>query len=91
MSLRIPYYQSPEEGAQASSDMTDKALGAVIAMLTQYLYDKQALRAQLDETDDAGVIALLEGELKLIRNEEQSLQKILSGLQSRLSAAKAGL
>lgn len=80
----IPYYQTPEEGQCAAIDMTDKALGAVIAQLGLYLLEKQEIRRQLERTDDEEEIGNLEWQLKLLRNEEGSLQRIMSGLQSRL-------
>lgn len=83
----IPYYQTPEEAQSASIDMTDKALGAVVAMLGLYLIEKQEIRRQLERTDDEERIANLEWQLKLLRNEEGSLQRIMSGLQSRLRVA----
>ena len=79
-------YMTPEEAAQASVDQTDKALGAVIAMLYQNLIERRNLRHELEETpsDDELLIGDLEWRMKLLRQEESSLHRLESGLQSRL-------
>ena len=77
-------YLTPEEAAQASTDQTDKALGAVIAMLAELYLEKRALRQELTSTEDEDTIGEIEYQLKLIRGEESSLHRIESGLQSRL-------
>lgn len=66
----IPFYETPEEATMASLDMTDKALGAVIAQLGIYLLKKQEIRRELETTDDEETIGGLEWNLKLLRNEE---------------------
>lgn len=80
----IPYYQSPEEAATAAQGETDAALGYVIAQLSWYLDEKVRIRQELSLTEEEDRIGELEWELKLLRNEEQSLAKIGSMLQSRL-------
>lgn len=77
-------YISPEEAAAADSASTDRTLGAVISMLAELYLEKRAIRAALDATDDDDDIADYEYRLKMIRNEESSLHRIESGLQSRL-------
>jgi hypothetical protein len=77
-------YLTPEEAMAADADATDKTLGAVIAMLAGLYVEKRAIRTQLDATDDEDEIAELEWKIKMIRNEESSLHRIESGLQSRL-------
>lgn len=80
----IPYYKTPEEAASAAMGETDAALGYVISQLSWYLDEKQSIRRQLELTEDDEEISDLEWKLKLLRNEEQSLAKIGSMLQSRL-------
>lgn len=82
--MSIPFYQSPEEAAAASTDQTDKALGAVIALLADLYAQKRILRVALENTDDDDEIGDLEWRLKLLRQEESSLHRLESGLQSRL-------
>ena len=64
--------------------VTDKALGAVISMLAELYLEKRTIRMQLEDTDDEDIIGDLEWRLKMIRNEESSLHRIESGLQSRI-------
>ena len=77
-------YLTPEEAMDADSSSTDRTLGAVISMLAGLYLEKRAIRQQLDATDDDDEIAELEWRIKMIRNEESSLHRIESGLQSRL-------
>ena len=77
-------YLTPEEASAADASATDKALGAVISMLAEAYLEKRKVRMQLEQTDDEDEIAELEWKLKMIRNEESSLHRIESGLQSRL-------
>jgi len=77
-------YLTPEEASEASIDQTDKALGAVVAMLYGLYLEKRNLRMQLQRTDDDDEIGELEWQLKHIRSEESSLHRLESGLQSRL-------
>lgn len=80
-------YLDPHEAAAAALDQTDKALGAVISMLTQLYLEKRNIRMalqQLDVESDDDEIGELEWRLKMIRGEESSLHRIESGLQSRL-------
>lgn len=81
-------YLTPEDAAQASIDQTDKALGAVIAMLYALYLEARNLRLQIQAEMDEDVMGELEYELKLIRREESSLHRLESGLQSRLKAGK---
>jgi len=80
----ISCYLSPEESAAASIDGTDKALGWVIGQLTQSYLVARNLRMKLTATNDEDEIGELEWQLKLLRQEESSLHRIESGLQSRL-------
>lgn len=81
----IPYYQSPEEACSASQDETDKALGWVIHNLGVYLLMKQKNREDIgDAMDDDELVKELEWARRLLKDEESSLQKIGSMLQSRL-------
>jgi len=80
----ISCYLTPEESAAASIDGTDKALGWVIGQLTLSYLKARNLREQLVQTNDDDKIGELEWQLKLIRQEESSLHRIESGLQSRL-------
>lgn len=77
-------YLSPEEASMADAASTDKALGAVIAMLAQLYMEKRQIRMELEDTNDEEIIGDLEWRLKMIRNEESSLHRMESGLQSRL-------
>jgi len=77
-----PYF-SPEEAAYCATDATDKALGAVIAKLFQLAMEQQQLHTDLDEADD-DLAEAISWRLKLLHNEERSLHRIESGLQSRL-------
>jgi hypothetical protein len=77
-------YLTPDEAMAADSASTDRTLGAVIAMLAGLYLEKRAIRVELDATDDEEEIAELEWRIKMIRNEESSLHRIESGLQSRL-------
>ena len=77
-------YRTPEEAAQASADQTDKALGAVIAMLYALYLEKRNIGLELSRTDDEEDIGDLEWRLKLLKSEESSLHRLESGLQSRL-------
>jgi hypothetical protein len=81
-------YMSPEEAADASAGSTDRALGAVIAMLYALYMERRNCRVELDATDDEDLICYFENQLKLIGKEETSLQRIMSGLQSRLAVAR---
>lgn len=80
----IPFYTTPQEAASAAQGETDAALGYVISEAARYLQMKVDIRKRLEATDDTEEIGELEWELKLLRNEEQSLLKIGSMLQSRL-------
>ena len=80
----IPFYTTPEEAVSAAQGETDAALGYVIAQLAQYVDEKVRIREEIERTDDELEIGDLEWKLKMIRNEEQSLVKIGSMLQSRL-------
>ena len=60
-------------------------------MLTTLYLEKRNIRLQLEATDDEDEIGEWEWKLKMLRAEESSLHKIESGLQSRLSAARAGV
>ena len=77
-----PYF-SPEEAAYCATDATDKALGAVIAKLFQLAMEQQQLHTDLDEADD-DLAEAIEYRLRQIKDEERSLHRIESGLQSRL-------
>lgn len=84
-------YLSPLEATQASADETDKALGAVVSMLYLLYQEKRQLRLQINLELNDQEIGDLEYEMKMIRAEESALHRIESGLQSRLSAARAGV
>jgi len=77
-------YLDPEEAAYASQDQTDKALGYVLGQLQGLLLKKQTIHKQLEDTDSEDEMEALEWQLKLLRDEERSLHRIESGLQSRL-------
>lgn len=81
-------YMTPEEAAQASVDQTDKALGAVIAMLYALYLEARNLRLRIVSEQDEDILGELEWELKMIRREESSLHRLESGLQSRLKVGK---
>lgn len=80
----MPFYTSAVEAASAAQGETDAALAWVIFKLQEYLEQKVDIREQLGMSNDDDDIGELEWKLKLIRNEEASLQKIGSMLQSRL-------
>ena len=80
----IEGYRSPQEGAAASQDQTDKALGAVIAMLAQKYWEMETTRQALIREQDPDLIGDLEWTLKMLRQGESSLQRLMSGMQSRL-------
>lgn len=84
---RSPYL-TPREAAYCDLDATDKALGAVIAQLMQLYLEKQRLHTELDNTEDDDSTEAIEWRLKLLRDEERSLHRIESGLQSRLKSAQ---
>jgi hypothetical protein len=77
-------YLTPEEAMSADSASTDRTLGAVIAMLAELYLEKRNVRMELEQTEVEEEIAELEWRIKMIRNEESSLHRIESGLQSRL-------
>lgn len=79
----MPFYSSPFEAQSAAQGETDAALAWVVYKLQDYLEQKVDIREQLEVADDDET-GDLEWKLKLIRNEEASLQKIGSMLQSRL-------
>jgi hypothetical protein len=79
-------YLSVEDAQAASLDQTDKALGAIIAMLYSLYLEKRNIRMVLEKTDDEEEIGDLEWKLKMLRNEESSLHRLESGLQSRLKS-----
>jgi hypothetical protein len=81
-------YLSPEEAAYCAQDATDKALGAVLAQLVQLYLEKQNLHRELDNTEDDDTAEAVEWRLKQVRDEERSLHRIESGLQSRLRSAQ---
>ena len=76
-------YLSPVEAAYCDLDATDKALGAVLAQLMQLYLEKQRLHQELENTEDTDAEEAIEWRLKLLRDEERSLHRIESGLQSR--------
>jgi hypothetical protein len=82
--MEIAGYRSPQEGAAASASETEKGLGAVIAMLAQKYWEMETVRRSLMEEDDPDIIGEYEWQLKLLRQGESSLQRIMSGMQSRL-------
>ena len=85
--MTIPGYTSVEEAIGCAQDETDKALGAVVAMLAGLYAEKRRIRLALEELDtleDEDEVGELEWRLKMLRNEESSLHRIESGLQSRL-------
>jgi len=84
-------YLTPLEATRASMDETDKALGAVVSFLYALYQEKRVLRTLIRSSEDDEEIGEMEYEMKMIRGEESSLHRIESGLQSRLSAARAGV
>ena len=80
-------YLTVEEAQAASHDQTDKALGAVISMLYSLYLEKRNIRLELEELEDDDEIGELEWKLKMLRNEESSLHRLESGLQSRLKVS----
>lgn len=80
----MPFYSSPHEAQSAAQGETDAALAWVVYKLQDYLNQKVEIREQLEMSNDEETVGDLEWKLKLIRNEEASLQKIGSMLQSRL-------
>lgn len=85
--MTIPGYTSVEEALGCAQSETDRALGAVLAMLAGLYFEKKAIRLRLQELDadtDEDEVAELEWSLKMLRNEESSLHRLESGLQSRL-------
>lgn len=80
----IDGYMSVEEAQEAATGQTDRALGAVIAMLYQLYMEKRALRIQLETEMDEEIASTIEWRLKHLKQEESSLHRIESGLQSRL-------
>ena len=81
-------YLDPSEAAYCAQDATDKALGAVISQLMLLYLEKQRLHTELDNTEDADNEEAIEWRLKQLRDEERSLHRIESGLQSRLKSAQ---
>jgi hypothetical protein len=77
-------YLSVEDAQAASLDQTDKALGCVISMLYSLYLEKRNLRLELEQEQDEEMIGEMEWKLKMLRNEESSLHRLESGLQSRL-------
>lgn len=88
MSGVIPNYTTPQEAIMAAADETDKALGAVIAMLGALYFEMRDVRYQIADAVDDEEIAGLEYHMKNLRREEASLHRIMSGLQSRLKAGR---
>lgn len=84
-------YMSAEDFEKMANDSTDKTLEYVVSLLYLYLLKKRNLRVQLESEVDEDVIGEIEWRLKLLRDEEKSLHRLESGLQSRLSAARAGV
>lgn len=85
--MNIPGYTSVEEAIGCAQSETDRALGAVLALLAGLYMEKKNIRLRLEELDadsDEDEVSELEWRLKMLRNEESSLHRIESGLQSRL-------
>jgi hypothetical protein len=80
-------YLTPVEAAYCAVDATDKALGAVIAQLFLLALEQQQLHKDLDDADDDTSEAI-EWRLRQLHNEERSLHRIESGLQSRLRSGQ---
>jgi len=83
--IDLPGYMSPEEGASADASMTDRSLGAVLAMLNLLLMEKSKLQMRKwDEDVDEEELAFIKERVKDIASQESSLHRIESGFQSRL-------
>jgi len=80
-------YLSPQEAAYCAVDATDKALGAVIAKLVLLAMEQEQLHQDLNDADD-DLAEAIEWRLKQLHNEERSLHRIESGLQSRLRSGQ---
>jgi len=75
-------YMDPETANAASLDESVKTLESVAAIMIQLALEKKNLRAELNSTDDEDVMGEIGQELKMIRSEESSWQRIASCLQS---------
>lgn len=75
-------YMDPETANAASLDESVKTLESVAAIMIQLALEKKNLRAELNNTDDEDVMGEIGQELKMIRSEESSWQRIASCLQS---------
>ena len=86
--IDLPGYMTPEEGAAADAGMTDRSLGATLAMMRILLAEKATLaRRKWEDGVDAEELAYIKERMKDIRDEESSLHRIASGFQSRLKVA----
>ena len=77
-------YLDPQEAAQADAYQTMTELQRTVAALNILYMRKAKLHEELRNADDEGVMEVTEWQLKLLREEERSLHRILSGLQSIL-------
>ena len=77
-------YLDPQEAAQADAYQTMTELQRTVAALNILYMRKAKLHEELRNADDEGVMEVTEWQLKLLREEERSLHRILSGLQSVL-------
>jgi hypothetical protein len=75
---------SPEEFSLLANDTADKALEYINAKCYENLYQQMNLHLEMDGMEDEDILADAEDELKTLRQQESSLHRIQSGLQSRL-------
>ena len=87
--IDLPGYMTPEDGATADANMTDRSLGATLAMMRILLAEKaQLARQKWDEDVTEEQLAYIKERMKDIKDEESSLHRIASGFQSRLKVAQ---
>ncbi len=77
-------YLDPQEAAQADAYQTMTELQVTVAALNVLYMQKAKLHEELRNADDEGAVEVIEWQLKLLREEERSLHRIESGLQSIL-------
>lgn len=78
---------TPEEFQLMANDATDKSLEYINAKLYENLYQQMLLHTEMEQYDpeeDEEVVAELALEIKTLRQQESSLHRLQSGLQSRL-------
>lgn len=75
---------SPSEFQELASDRTDKALEYINSKIYEIMYAQMLKRMEIDEEMDEEIIGELEWQLKGLRQQESTLVRLQSGLQSRL-------